>query len=204
MITVSSRKAVNWRMSRGSTMSVLGLYKYDNTLFDGLQLPKELDHDVFVTNLLMETAELEVLYPDFDFLKQAITTWSMMRLHTWERIAIVLYEDYDPFVNIKRDERRVISEDRDLMGTNNGTTKTNENAWNDSSADGVQTGVVSVDLQNTDRGNITTVETFHVEGDSAIRDAQDIVRMETEVRNDYDLYNYIINDFIHRFCLLVY
>lgn len=185
-------------------MSVLGLYKYDNSLFDGLQLPKELDHDVFVTNLLMETAELEVLYPDFDFLKQAITTWSMMRLHTWERIAIVLYEDYDPFVNIKRDERRVISEDRDLMGTNNGTTKTNENAWNDSSRDGVQTGVVSVDLQNTDRGNITTVETFHVEGDSAIRDAQDIVRMETEVRTDYDLYNYIINDFIHRFCLLVY
>lgn len=191
-------------MSRGSTMSVLGLYKYDNSLFDGLQLPKELDHNVFVTNLLMETAELEVLYPDFDFLKQAITTWSMMRLHTWERIAIVLYEDYDPFVNIKRDERRVISEDRDLMGTNNGTTKTNENAWNDSSRDGVQTGVVSVDLQNTDRGNITTVETFHVEGDSAIRDAQDIVRMETDVRTDYDLYNYIINDFIHRFCLLVY
>lgn len=191
-------------MSRGTKLSVLGLYQYDNSIFDGIMIPDEIDRDILVSNILMECAELEVIYPDADFMKQAIMMWSRMRLHTWERVAIVLYEDYDPFVNIKRDETRTISEQRDLTGTNKGTTKTNENAWNDSSANGVQTGVVAVDLTNTDKGWVTTNETFHVEGDSAIRDAQDIVRMETDVRTDYDLYNYIINDFIHRFCILVY
>lgn len=191
-------------MSRGTKLSLLGLYQYDNTIFDSFIMPGEIDRDVLINNLLMETAELEILYPDAEFMKSAITMWSRMRLHTWERVAIVLYEDYDPFVNIKRDETRTISEQRDLTGTNKGTTKTNENAWNDSSANGVQTGVVAVDLTNTDKGWVTTNETFHVEGDSAIRDAQDIVRMETDVRTDYDLYNYIINDFIHRFCILVY
>lgn len=191
-------------MSRGATLSLLGIYNYDHSIFDGMILPGEIDRDLFIDNLLMETAELEILYPNSEFLKQAITSWSRMRLHTWERVAIVLYENYDPFINIKRDETRTISEQRDLTGTNKGTTKTNENAWNDSSRNGVQTGVVAVDLTNTDKGWVTTNETLHVEGDSAIRDAQDIVRMETEVRTDFDLYNYIINDFIHRFCLLVY
>ena len=191
-------------MSRGAKLSLLGLYQYDNSIFDGIMVPDEIDRDILRDNLLMTAGELEILYPDADFMKQAIMSWSRMRLHTWERVARVLYEDYDPFVNIKRDETRTISENRDLTGTNKGTTKTNENAWNDSSRNGVQTGVVAVDLTNTDKGWITTNETFHVEGDSAIRDAQDIVRMETEVRTDFDLYNYIINDFIHRFCLLVY
>ncbi|MBR2511402.1 MAG: hypothetical protein IKL32_00020 [Alphaproteobacteria bacterium] len=191
-------------MSRGARLSLLGLYQYDNSIFDGIMLPDEIDRDTFRDNLLMTAGELEILYPDADFMRQAIMSWSRMRLHTWECVARVLYEDYDPFVNIKRDETRTISEQRDLTGTNKGTTKTNENAWNDSSRNGVQTGVVAVDLTNTDKGWVTTNETFHVEGDSAIRDAQDIVRMETEVRTDFDLYNYIINDFIHRFCLLVY
>lgn len=185
-------------------MSLLGLYTWDNTLFDDMVLPVEIDKDTLVNNLLMDTAELEVLYSDSDFMKKAIEMWSKKRLHSWERIALVLYENYDPFVNIKRDETRTIEHWRNLTYTNKGDTKTNENAWDDTSTTGVQRQVVNVDLTNTDTGNTTTTETFHVEGDSAIRDAQDIVRMETEVRTDFDLYNYIINDFIHQFCLMVY
>ena len=60
-------------------------------------------------------------------------------------------------------------------------------------------------LQTTsDTGTVTTTEHFHVEGDSAITDAQDVAKKEFNLRDEYNLYNYIINDFKNRFCLLVY
>ena len=187
-----------------STLSLIGLYTWDNTIFDNMVLPDEIDASDLIDNLLMEAAELEVLYADPDVMKAAIEVWSRRRLHTWQRIETVLYEDYDPFVNIKRDETRTIEHWRNLTYTNKGDTKTNENAWDDSSATGVQTQIVKVDLTNKDTGNTTTTEKFHVEGDSAITDAQDVAEKEFKLRDKYDLYTYIINDFIHRFCLLVY
>lgn len=187
-----------------ATISLLGLYTWDDTIFDDMSLPEQVDKTDLIDNLLMETAELEILYPDAEFIKQAIARWSAIRLHTWERIAKVLYEDYDPFINIKRDEERKIIHDRNLTYTNKGDTKTNENAWDDRSATGVQTQLVNVDLTNTDKGQTVTTETFHVEGDSAITDAQDVAMKEVDLRNRYDLYDYIIKDFIHRFCLMVY
>lgn len=187
-----------------STLSLLGLYTWDNTIFDNMVLPDEIDASNLVDNLLMETAELEILYTDPDVMKAAIGVWSRRRLHTWQRMEKVLYENYDPFINIKRDEERKIIHDRNLTYTNKGDTKTNENAWDDRSATGVQTQVVNVDLTNKDTGQTVTTETFHVEGDSAITDAQDVAEKEVKLRDKYDLYTYIINDFIHRFCLLVY
>ena len=57
---------------------------------------------------------------------------------------------------------------------------------------------------STDTGTITTTEHFHVEGDSAITDAQDVAEKEFNLRDEYNLYDYIIKDFKNRFCLLVY
>lgn len=186
------------------TLSLLGLYTWDSTIFDNMVLPDEIDRTDFIDNLLLETAEFEILYTDSDFMKNAVRSWSNKRIHTWQRVARVLYENYDPFINIKRDELRTIVHDRDLTYTNKGDTTTNENAWDDASANGVQTQKVNVDLTNTDKGQTVTTETFHVEGDSAITDAQDVAIKEVNLRSKYDLYDYIIRDFIHRFCIMVY
>lgn len=185
-------------MARGSKISILGLYHWNPDLFSRLVLPEDLDHDTFVDNLLMEYAELEVVYPDPEFMQDAIGRWSQMRLHAWERMQKVLYEDYEPFINIKRDELRTITEDRDLKGTGDTTGKVS--AWND-------TGMVDRakdESVSTQTGKVVTTETFHVEGDSAITDAQDVLKKEMDVRIKYDLYRLILAEFKERFCLLVY
>ena len=53
----------------GSSISILGLYQFDPTIFDNLQLPDGLDKDELVSNILIEGADLEVLYPNADFIK---------------------------------------------------------------------------------------------------------------------------------------
>lgn len=242
-------------MSRGILLDIMALYNHDNTLFSAFQVPTSItwvehgpDGDVthtesipytkqnIIDNILLECAELEVVYPDSDYMKLAIGTWSTKRLYTWQRIADVLYRKYDPFVNMNRHEWRETVEDRDLAksetpdltdeethdlaGTNDSTVTGNVNAFNDSSANGVQRDKVTTDqdtsdtgtlttthtgsVDYTDTGTVTTTDDYHIEGDSAIRDAQDIIRLETEQRLANDLIDIIIEDFKKRFCLMVY
>lgn len=185
-------------MARGSRISVLGLYHINPDLFNGMRLPASLSLGTFVDNLLMEYAELEVVYPDPEFMQDAIERWSKMRLPTWNRMEKVLYEEYDPFINIKRDEVRTITEERDLTGTGDTTGKVS--AWNDEGF----TDRAKDESVSTQTGTVTTTEHFHVEGDSAITDAQDVLKKEMQVRIEYDLYRLILAEFKERFCILVY
>lgn len=185
-------------------LSINGLYTYRPDLFDGFNLPDGLNKDDLIFNLLMQCSELTVTYPDADFMKEAITRWSKNRLNVWERIYIVMYEEYDPFINIKRDEERTITQTRDLANTNYNNAKDRVNAWDDNSEDGALRDSSSVNGGGTDTGTVTTHEKFHVEGDSAITDAQDVARKEYELRVKYNLIDYIINDFKKAFCLLIY
>lgn len=210
-------------MSRGVLLDIMALYNYDPTLFSAFQVPTSItwvehgpNSDVthtesipytkqnIIDNILLECAELEVVYPDADYMKLAIGTWSTKRLYTWQRIADVLYRKYDPFVNMNRHEWRKTIEDRDLKGSNDSTVTGDVNAFNDTSINGVQRDKVTTDQDTTDTGKITTTDDFHIEGDSAIRDAQDIIRLETQERLANDMIDIIIEDFKKRFCLMVY
>lgn len=238
-------------MARGELLDIMALYAYDNTVFNNLKVPTTITYKEngesytenlpytsqdIIDNICLECAELEVLYPDADYMKLAIGVWSNKRLYTWQRIADVLYRKYDPFINIRRDEERITTEERDLAksedrdlamgetrdlaGTNDVTGRNNVNAYDDSSATGVQRGQVITDQDTTDTGTIdktdtgtidwtdtgtvTTTETFHVEGDSAITDAQDVLVKEVQARLAHDLIDIICQDFKDRFCLTVY
>lgn len=169
-----------------SWLSLLGLYRYDNTIFDELVVPAEVVKSDLIQNLLVETAELEVIYPDPEIMRQIIGSWSRARLNVWNRIALVLYKNYDPFINITRDETRTIN--------TSGDNTSQVSAWDSDTFTNRE--------KNT--GGSTVIETLHVEGDSAITDAQDVARKEVELRSRYELDDYIINDFKNRFCLLVY
>lgn len=180
-------------------LSLLSLYNWsDGKLFDQLQLPDKIDKQTLVNNLLLDTAELEVIYPDPDILKAAIGAWSASRLHTWEKVCEVLYLEYDPLVNIRRDEVRTIKSTG--ASTSSGSSVDQVSAWNDT--DFANRGKTD-DSGKTDTSH-ETVETLHIEGDSAITDAQDVIRKEMDVRIKYDMFKIIEREFMERFCLMVY
>lgn len=186
-----------------ANISILGLYNWNPTLFDDMVMPsytdKEgvefiLDRDTMIDSILIELGGLETLFPDAEKMKEIIGIWSRRREPSWSRMYRVLIEDYDPFVNIKRDEKREIIQDRDLKGTYSSKV----NGWNSSEA------VDRDSSDSTDTGQIKTTETYHLEGDSAITDAQDVMKKEIEVRKSYNMYDIIIEEFKRRFCLMVY
>lgn len=112
-------------MSRGAILSVMGLYEWDNTLFDLFLIPEALDRDVLVENLLVELAEQEVLYPNPVVMKNLIGVWSRKQLDIWERLWKTTQYEYNPIENYDRMETG--SDDGTATTKHTGTDARTEN-----------------------------------------------------------------------------
>ena len=102
-------------MSMGATMSILGLWNNDHSIFDLLQLPEGFtaeDRETVTDSILTECAELEVLYPAPSVMKNVIGIWSRKELPTWQRIYNASQLEYNPIENYRRDETETIEDDR--------------------------------------------------------------------------------------------
>lgn len=135
-----------------ANMSVLGLYNYDSSIFANMAFPTGFsaqDKTDFVDNLLMELAELEVIYPDPAFFKMAVERWSAKELPTWERIYRVANIEYNPLENYDRQEAEteVTDGSRQHSGTDT-ITNSGKDTTQDSGTDS-STGTGSRTTNNT-------------------------------------------------------
>ena len=97
-------------MGRTADLSPLGLYNWDNTIFDLMQLPEELDRDVLIKNILYSTAELEVLYPNPVVFKNLVGLWSAKNIDVWQRLYNTTQYEYNPIENYNRYEEGTTSD----------------------------------------------------------------------------------------------
>lgn len=199
-----------------ATLSILGLYRYDDTIFDNLVTPFE-DNENLIQNILMECAELEILYPDADFMKFAIGAWSQKQLPIWNKLYNTEKLEYNPLENANRTEE-----------TNDTTVINESNSGNNkSTVDGNSTntrqvfpfdGNISqpqyiddiVPHQESDnnysdnregQNTFTSVKT--VKGSIGVVTPQEMITQERNISN-FSTVNYIIDQFKQRFCILVY
>lgn len=109
-----------------ATMSLLGLFQNNPSLFLELELPDGVSKDTVIDNLLMETAELEVLYPNPYFMQAAIGTWSLKELPIWKKLYETTVLKYDPIHNYDRNESWTEDENTDKKGSseNRGSVST--------------------------------------------------------------------------------
>ena len=109
-------------MGRMTTLSPLGLYRWDDTIFDLMQIPSALDKPTLIDNLLSETAELEVLYPNPVVFKNLVGVWSAKQIDIWNRLYATTQYEYNPIENYNRYETG--SEDGTGRTTHSGTDTT--------------------------------------------------------------------------------
>lgn len=99
-----------------ATMDLIAAYNYNPTVLDLLELPEGVDRGVLIDNLLMETAEREIIYTNLGFLKQAIGSWSKKNLSVWEELYKTQHYEYNPIWN--KDGTITETETRNLAGSN--------------------------------------------------------------------------------------
>lgn len=112
-----------------ASLSILGLYQREPTLFDELELPGSMNKDVLIDNILYEAASLEAYYPDPNFMKFMIGRWSFMNQSVWQKLYDTTVLDYNPIYNYDRteewSENEQMLDKRTLTGTERETSTDN-------------------------------------------------------------------------------
>lgn len=125
-----------------ANLSILGLYGYDSTLFDNLLLPSAIDKDTVIDNLMAETAELECLYSDPDFMKAMIGIWSKKELPVWTHMYETTQYEYNPIWNKDGKVTETVSDSK----TN--TSNQSSSGTSSASADSTVTRTEDLDAQH--------------------------------------------------------
>lgn len=135
-------------------IDLLMMYNYDHTIFDNLQLPASIIKDDFINELLLETAELELLYSKPDFLKFAIEVWSKKELSIWEKLDATLHYEYNPIFNTDRTETETVTEEktgkRNIDGSSTDTGTANSTTTNNYKRDETTNDIRSVSSYDSD------------------------------------------------------
>ena len=177
------------------SISVLGMWQFNNALFDKFEVPEQIDKQDVVNTILMECAELPVVYTNWDVLQGAIGLLSKRRLHAWQRMATALFEDYNPLHNFDQYEERGEEESTDSSGTANSVNTVN--GYN---------GDAERDRQNTS-GNSNTKRknkhTGHLYGNIGVTTSAQMLEGELEIRKQ-DLISIIVREFKENLCIMVY
>lgn len=207
-------------ISLNAFLSFWGLFQASEDLFDDMTYPTEFsedDKETFIENLLIELAELEVLYPDPVFMKHAIGVWSKKEAPVWDKLFTTTQLEYNPIWN----KDGTITETRNLAGTDYLSGQDENELGSKTTTTGSATSANSDTLHvtgetveegdgsdfvkygrksdTTDTGTITRTE----QGNIGITSTQQLINEEREVVK-FNIMNYMITEFKCRFCILVY
>ena len=141
-------------MGRTANLSPMGLFNWDNTLFDLMQIPAQLDRETLINNILAETAELEVLYANPTVFKSLLGVWSATQIDVWNRLYNTTQYDYNPIENYNRYEEG--SDTGSGSTTHSGTdrhTDTTATTGSDTSETDITHGGEDVDTLATDNAH---------------------------------------------------
>ena len=201
------------------TLSVLGLYQYDNSIFDDMALPttEHLNKDDLIANLLSECVELETIYARPDVFKVLMKHWSNSRVHVWQELADTMDYEYNPIWNKDVHDVEQIDFERKLKSTysdsasnqTSGNTTNQGVAYNSGNLEDRTKDIASGSMSSTD--NSTTDDTGTTEqkrdylsqGNQGVTSTQSLIKEQRDIVN-FSLYDIIISEFKTRFCLLVY
>lgn len=168
-------------MFRESKISILGLYMYDNTIFDEMVVPEGVETDILIHSICASAAGLEVLYPNPEFMKRMIGVWSKSCLAAWKRVNDALAAEYDPISNYDRKE--------DWTDSGNGSSK----------VAGFNVG----EMVENQSGTSNTTHSGRITGNVGVTTNQQMINEELALRR-VTIYQYIVSQFIDRFCIPIY
>ena len=195
-------------------LSIRGIYEFDPTVFDGFESPTytdennnihTLNRDDVINNILLQCAELEVIYPEPTTMKLAIGVWSASNQRSWNKLYKSMFLEYNPMWTVDANETETETNQRDInrqhtvnLTNTESVQGFNSNDWSESKKN-VNSGI---DNETADDDN-ERVLTKRRTGNIGVTASQDLIKKEREI-SDFNIIEYITQSFKERFCLLVY
>ena len=152
-------------------LSIMGLYLYDNSIFDNFVIPAvdpqlysndtlvnnqlTFDKNKFLDQLLFECADLSCIYTNPATVKQMITVWSGMYNYNWCKLMTTAALKYNPIWNVDANVRNTDT-DTDVSENSNTSTKTTTRTTTNSGTDTTNYGKVTTGRETNTGDDITT------------------------------------------------
>lgn len=205
-------------MSTFAKITLIGMYNYDNTLFDGLTLPEGYNKDDFIDSLILEHGEKCVLYSDISYLKACISAWGRKWSLELSRIYEALTAEYNPIYNYDRYEEykdtgsSTDKPDYESVNTQKkaGTVENRISADNSSSYQPDNESISDMGtISQTVKGTRSKVETelnheAHLFGNVGVTTSASMVNEILEQRTKYNLYETAAKLFANELLINVY
>lgn len=214
---------------RSDTLSILGLYNYDNTIFDLLTIPAGLDKTILIKSICAELADMELLYPNPEVMKDLIGVWSVGCQYEWAKLLESMNFEYNPIDNYDRTETRTLTSQGSGSGTDGGsdslsTTKQHTGQEQDtgkvtafnsgsladknqstgtSSATDTETASTQYGKTKQETFSKSDSETIRAHGNIGVTTTMQMIREQRDIVK-FNLYDIITEEFKLRFCVLVY
>lgn len=186
-------------------LTLIGMYNYDDTLFDKIKLPDYFNKQTLINTILLAGGEFGVLYSSVPAMKNYIGLWSDKNQRYFERLAKLMQIDYEPLENYNRKE--------DWRDTGSGSS--NSEFENDSTETGQVSAFNSSAFENRDKttGKDTGTSSGsskyenhregYARGNIGIMSSQDMYVQEMSVLG-ISPYDVLAGDFINEFCIKLY
>lgn len=212
-----------------ATLSLLGLYKYNENLFDLFNVPDGLLKENIVNLILAQSSELEVIYPDWETCYWMLQAFSLANLDRWTKLYRTTQLEYDPIENYNRVEEwedagegETIYNDKNSTevvahsagsGDSNSTASTvafNSGEYKDTGHTHGDSSTVSDETnqsENTSSGNNQstgkTKHTGRVHGNIGVTTSQQMIESERKLQ-EFCMEDLIVSETIRYFCIRVY
>lgn len=178
-------------------LSILGLYQYDNSVFDGFAPPVGVDKELCVNSILTECAELSLVYTDPETFKTLVSIWSSRNSRTWEKLHATTQLEYNPIHNYDRTEEWTDEETGNANA--NGENVEQAQGYNSSSFED-RAKNTSTSSANSTRNNTRTGRAF---GNIGVTTTQEMLEAERRTVR-FNIIDEIVSDFKKQFCIMIY
>lgn len=193
-----------------ATLSILGLYNYDTSIFQNLVVPTGMTATDVAQQIIYNAAELELIYPTPEAMRFMIGLWSQKELPIWTRIYNAAQLEYNPIENYNRTEtwsEETTAETEGSSGRTNDTEVTRKVAGFNGEGFTNQSNDFEENAENvntSESGSGTLSRTGNVSGNIGVTTSQQMLEQELNIAGKLDVMQYIIDSFKRRFCLMVY
>lgn len=206
-------------------ITMLGLYRANKNLFSLLNLPVGIDKDTIVNNILLKSADFEVLYADANFMQNAIELWSSKWQRTFQKWYDALQIEYAPLENYDRyekwsentehehEQKNVMNEKLSGTENNSGSRTGSKSAFDSSSLQAYDKDDTSSNTTTGSTADETTTNNLdestnytkegRAHGNVGVTTSQQMLEAELDI-SAWNLVEHITDIFLEEFCIMVY
>lgn len=192
-------------------MTLWGMMKFNDDILNinTLQLPEQLDKQILVDAIVEECGMMFPIHQQPFYLASNINNWFKRRYKDFSKLCEALYADYNPTENynmieiVKGSDNGTTESSTTINGTSEGINKVS--GFNSSTLVDDTSSSGKSQTSSTNKGNDTNTynKTLTRSGNIGVTTTQQMIESSIELSR-FDIYRYIIEQFIEQFMLPVY